>query len=213
VDCITYLAPLKLYNTQKPYFSQLPCGTQLPRTNLVERGYPVEIRDISGKESLFKLDEAGFEFEQVPTRVSNWTDETVHSEYLPDLSAWLKAYFSCEEVFIYNYNVYYVPPFLNALLTKIGKLRTSDTKASGKGPWRSPIFRVHCGKRQKTFKAFSPGLGSSYLALKERFDSHTISNIWPKYLDNTAESCAKRLEFQFPTKAKAILRGRYRYIE
>jgi hypothetical protein len=106
VDSITYLAPLKLYNTQKPYFSQLPCGTQLRRTNLVERGYPVEIRDICGKESLFKLDEAGFQFMQFPTRISNWTDESVQSEYLPDLSAWLKEYFSCEKVFIYNYNVY-----------------------------------------------------------------------------------------------------------
>jgi hypothetical protein len=105
VDSIIYLAPLELYNTQKPYFSQLPCGTQLPRTNLVERGYPAEVRNVSGKESLFKLDEVGFQFMQLPTKISDWTDESVQTEYLPDLSAWLKDYFSCEKVFIYNYNV------------------------------------------------------------------------------------------------------------
>ena len=102
---MAYLAPLKLYDTQKPYLSQLPCIPQLQQTNVTERGYPVEIRDICGKESLFKLDEAGFEFMQFPTRISDWTDNIVQSEYLPDVSAWLKEYFSCEKVFIYNYNV------------------------------------------------------------------------------------------------------------
>jgi hypothetical protein len=97
VDSFKYLAPLDIYKTVKPFFSQLPCGTQLPRTNLVESDHPVE--------SLFKLDEAGFQFMQVPTRISKWTDESVQAEYLPELSAWLKEYFSCEEVFIYNYNV------------------------------------------------------------------------------------------------------------
>jgi hypothetical protein len=111
VDSFTYLAPLELYEIEKPFFSQLPCGTQLPRTNLVERSYPVEIRDICGKESLFKLDEAGFQFMQFPSKISDWTDENVQSEYLPDLSAWLKEYFGCEKVFIYNYNVYYASRF------------------------------------------------------------------------------------------------------
>lgn len=127
VDSFKYLAPLDIYKTEKPFFSQLPCGTQLPRTNLVESNHPVEIHDICGKESLFKLDEAGFQFMQVPTRISEWTDESVQAEYLPELSAWLKESFSCEEVFIYNYN-----------------LRTNDRNETGKGPWRSPIFRVHC---------------------------------------------------------------------
>jgi hypothetical protein len=109
VDSITYLAPLKLYNTEKPYFSQLPCGTQLQRTNLVVSRHPVEIHDICGRESLFKLDEAGFQFMEFPTSILDWTDESVQSKYLPDLAAWLKEYFSCDEVFIYNYNVYISP--------------------------------------------------------------------------------------------------------
>jgi hypothetical protein len=72
--------------------------------------YPVEIRDVCGKESLFTLDEAGFQFMQIPTKILDWTDESVQLEYLPDLSAWLKKYFSCEKVFIYSYNVNHVPP-------------------------------------------------------------------------------------------------------
>jgi hypothetical protein len=102
---ITYLAPLELYKTQKPYFSQLPCGTALARTNLVESDHPVEVRDISGKEDMFELDETGFQFMHLPTNISDWTDESVQSEYLPDISAWLKEHFKCKNVFIYNYNV------------------------------------------------------------------------------------------------------------
>jgi hypothetical protein len=105
VDSITYLAPLKLYDTEKPYFSQLPCGTKLPRTNLVESDHRVEVRDVCGKEDLFKLDETGFQFVHLPTRISEWTDESVQSEYLPDISSWLKEYLQCEKVYIYNYNV------------------------------------------------------------------------------------------------------------
>lgn len=102
---MSYLAPLELYNTQKPYFSQLPFIPQLPQTNVAQQDYSVEIRDVNGIEHLFKLDEAGFEFMKFPTRVSDWTDEIVRSEYLPEISAWLKQYFNCEKVFIYNYNV------------------------------------------------------------------------------------------------------------
>lgn len=149
MDSFKYLAPLELYKTEKPFFSQLPCGTQAQRANLVESNHPVEIRDICGKESLFKLDEAGFQFMQLPTRISEWTNKSVQAEYLPELSAWLKDYFSCEEVFIYNYNVCYAS-FLHASLTKIDELRTNDTKESGIGPWKSPIFRVHCGKQRNS---------------------------------------------------------------
>jgi len=102
---ITYLAPLELYQTQKPYFSQLPCGTTLARTNLVESDHLVEVCDIGGKEDIFELDETGFQFMHLPTNISEWTDESVQSEYFPAISAWLKEYFKCEKVFIYNYNV------------------------------------------------------------------------------------------------------------
>jgi hypothetical protein len=40
---------------------------------------------------------------------------------------------------------------LYTLLTNTDKLRTNDRKETGTGPWRSPIFRVHCGKPQKNF--------------------------------------------------------------
>ncbi|KIW17802.1 hypothetical protein PV08_04997 [Exophiala spinifera] len=101
---ITYLAPLELYKTQKPYFSQLPCGTTLARTNLVESDHAVEVCEIGGREDAFDLDETGFRFMHLPTDVSEWTDESVQSQYLPVISAWLKEYFKCDKVFIYNYN-------------------------------------------------------------------------------------------------------------
>jgi hypothetical protein len=86
VNSFKYLAPLDIYKTVKPFFSQLPCRTQLSRTNLVESDHPVEIYNICGKASLFKLNEAGFQFMQVPTRILKWTDESVQVEYIPELS-------------------------------------------------------------------------------------------------------------------------------
>ena len=82
-------------------------------------------------------------------------------------------------------------------ITNTNKLRTNDTTKSGDGTWRSPIFRVHCGKQ----KQFNP------------LKSNPPFLIQPKSPDNTPESCAKRLEFQFPIEAMAIKSGRYRYIE
>lgn len=142
-----YLAPLELYRTEKPFFSQLPCGTQLPRTNLVESDHTVEIHDVTGNENLFKLDETGFQFMHLPTDISEWTDEIVQTKYLPDLATWLKEYFDCEEVFIYNYNVCCNLPPLCTSLANNNKLRTNDRQTVGMGPWRAPIFRVHCGKK------------------------------------------------------------------
>ncbi|KAK5449986.1 hypothetical protein LTS15_008559 [Exophiala xenobiotica] len=82
-------------------------------------------------------------------------------------------------------------------ITNTNKLRTNDMTKSGDGTWRSPIFRVHCGKQKQlnSLKSIPPFLTQ------------------PKSPDNTPESCAKRLEFQFPTEAVAIKSGRYRYID
>jgi hypothetical protein len=147
VESFLYLAPLQLYHTQKPYRSRLPHGSSMRRTNIVERGYPVEVRDIRGHENLFALDKSGFEFIPLPTKTSNWTDDNVRSEYLPDLSKWMKDYFSCEKVFIYAYNVCYITASSELSSINVSKLRSNDMKQAGRGPWKPPIFRAHCGKQ------------------------------------------------------------------
>ena len=107
IDSFLYLAPLKLYSFQKPYRSRLPHGSGLRRTNIIECRYQVEVRDVRGYEHLFTLDKSGFQFVQFPTTTSNWTEENVLAEYLPELPNWLKTYFGSKEVLIYAYNVCY----------------------------------------------------------------------------------------------------------
>jgi hypothetical protein len=149
VDSFLYLAPLELYRTQKPYRSRLPYGGNLRRTNIIERGYQVEVRNVRGYEHLFTLESSGFQFVPLPTTISNWTDDNVRSKYLPDLSRWLKEYFRCQEVFIYAYNVCFIAPLPDLSSINVGKLRDNDTERARKGPWKPPIFRAHCGKTKK----------------------------------------------------------------
>ncbi|OCT49046.1 hypothetical protein CLCR_05125 [Cladophialophora carrionii] len=116
----------------------------------------------------------------LPTEISTWTDESVRSEYLPAISAWLKEYFKCEKVFIYNYNVRRVSHHLKCI--------ASLTPASFEPTTRQDRGMAHG---------------------EVPYSESTA----PKSPDNTPESCAKRLEFQFPPEAAAIKSGRYRYIE
>ncbi|KAF2724186.1 hypothetical protein K431DRAFT_154192 [Polychaeton citri CBS 116435] len=127
VHSIRYLVPLETYKIEKPFFSQLPCGTQLRRTNLVESEHTVVVHDVDRKAGSFKLDESGFQFEYLPTQISEWTDANIQSRYVPEVASWLKRFFNCEKVIVYNYN-----------------LRTSDEAASSSRSWKAPIFRVHC---------------------------------------------------------------------
>lgn len=103
-----YLAPLDLYDREKPYKCQLPapCFGESKMSNLASRNYPgVAISNVSGHESLFSLDQSGFEFAKCPISVEDWSDEAVVSVYLPALAEWLKGRLGCQDVFCYAYNV------------------------------------------------------------------------------------------------------------
>lgn len=104
-DEFNYLAPLELYNRHKPYLSRLPYTESLKRSNIVGKSYPVTIHNVRGSEHLFTLDKSGFEFHDLPFQMSEWTDETVQSHYIPFLNEWLRGMFKCERLFIYAYNV------------------------------------------------------------------------------------------------------------
>jgi hypothetical protein len=197
---ITYLAPLELYKIQKPYFSQLPCGTTLARTNLVESDHLVEVCDIGGREDVFELDETGFQFMHLPTNISEWTDESVQSEYLPATSAWLKDYFKCEKVFIYNYNVRRISHNLIRCIASLTPTSFEPTTRQNQGTAHGEV-------------PYSESTAVSKRNSTPSLESNPPFLIRPKSPDNTPESCAKRLEFQFPTEAAAIKSGRYRYVE
>jgi hypothetical protein len=102
---LNYLAPLRIYQSEKPYLSRLPAQSSLARTNILGRSYAARVFEISGQEHSFTLDEAGFEFTHFAETIPEWTDSIICSTYIPKLSAWLKHYLSCNDVCIYAYSV------------------------------------------------------------------------------------------------------------
>ncbi|KAF8859194.1 hypothetical protein BDZ45DRAFT_590152 [Acephala macrosclerotiorum] len=87
-----FLVPLDLYNTEKPYLSRLPSGTDLARTNIVTESHALKVFNVSGHESLFALDRSGFQFAKCPIQVRRWTDNYVCSEYIPKIEEWLTPF-------------------------------------------------------------------------------------------------------------------------
>jgi len=108
-DGFSFLVPLDLYRTEKPYLSRLPCGTNLARANIVTERHATKLFDVSGHESFFTLEKSGFQFAKSPIRMQQWTDLSVYSEYIPKLENWLIQRFNSSSVFIYAYNVSQYP--------------------------------------------------------------------------------------------------------
>lgn len=100
-----YLAPVDEWQRRKPYKLQVPCIDGFPRTNLAVQQHDVNLYEISGCESMFSLDIAGFEYAQCLYSHRDWTNAGVEREYLPTISKWLRDYLKCDRVFVYDYNV------------------------------------------------------------------------------------------------------------
>jgi hypothetical protein len=100
-----YLTPLNLYEIEKPYLSRLPALPGFDRTNIVGQNQPVPIHEVSGHENLFKLDECGFEFVNIPGELKQWSESSICVDYMPILKRWLKDHIGCEDVYIYAYSV------------------------------------------------------------------------------------------------------------
>lgn len=99
-----YLAPSKLFKSEKPYLSRLPYSPEAKRSSIVAQNHTVSIHDLSGSESFFKLEDSGFEFAKCPIRVKQWSDASV-LQYTVQLSEWLKQHLNCSRIFTYAYNV------------------------------------------------------------------------------------------------------------
>lgn len=104
-DGISFLAPLALYQSEKPYLSRLPSGTSLARANLVTSNHKLDIFDLSGHEKHFTLADSGFEFARSPIRILDSSDSSVCSKYIPQMELWLREHLHCTNVLIYAYNV------------------------------------------------------------------------------------------------------------
>lgn len=101
-----YLAPLDVYQVQKPYHSRLPFLNGLRRTNIMGKAYrDVRVYDVTGSTSSFDLDDSGFEFLKIPAGIKDWSDHQVREQYLPNMKKWLLNHFNCEAAHVYAYNV------------------------------------------------------------------------------------------------------------
>jgi len=100
-----YLAALDLYRLEKPFRCQLPKINGYRMSNIATSQHSVRIFNIAGHEDRFILDEAGFQFTKCPITLTDQSDNVVVTEYLPQLSIWLKRWLGCQQVFFYAYNV------------------------------------------------------------------------------------------------------------
>ncbi|KAK3365572.1 hypothetical protein B0T24DRAFT_710674 [Lasiosphaeria ovina] len=184
-DSFNYLAPLSLYQREKPYKCQLPgpCfGKDARMNNLVSQNYPTVISNVAGHEDLFTLDQSGFEFARCPLASgvgvdSQWSDDSVVNGYLPDLAQWLKTRLGCHDVFCYAYN--------------FRRHGTDDLQAVGKGlayDVKPPFFRVHCDASEATclerLRLYFPGSYTTILQSRVRF-----LNIWRPISPAPVEDC------------------------
>ncbi|KAK4446913.1 hypothetical protein QBC34DRAFT_144192 [Podospora aff. communis PSN243] len=177
-ESFNYLAPLDLYQDEKPYKCQLPgsCFAGSKMNNLFSMNYPdVVISNVSGYESLFSLDQSGFEFAKCPVSVRGWSDETVVSTYLPALVKWLKLRLDCQEVFCYAYNFRQ-----HGNDTDIGKELKYGVK--------KPFFRVHCDSSEATcrerLRLYFPNRFNDIMTRRVRF-----LNVWRPLSSSPVEDC------------------------
>ncbi|KAK0620666.1 hypothetical protein B0T14DRAFT_235706 [Immersiella caudata] len=176
-ESFNYLAPLDLYEDEKPYKCQLPgpCFGESKMNNLFSKNYPdVVISNVSGYESLFSLDQSGFEFAKCPVDVQGWSDETVLSTYLPALVKWLKLRLGCQEVFCYAYNF---------------RRHGNDMGIGNELKYgvKPPFFRVHYSSEatcRERLQLYFPGSFNDIMKRRVRF-----LNIWRPLSSSPVEDC------------------------
>ncbi|KAF2493082.1 hypothetical protein BU16DRAFT_97500 [Lophium mytilinum] len=131
--CLYHLAPLPVYQHEKPFVSRLPYSDptrDLVTTNIATRAYDnISICDVSGVEDAFRIEECGFQYVRstVPSDIGTWDEKGVRDVYLPHMEAWLKDRFQCRMVRIYTYNFH-----------------SNDRARTPTEPWMQPFMRTHC---------------------------------------------------------------------
>ena len=103
---LQYLAPLKLYETVKPYSLASSGSCTLPRTNIQTAAYDiVEISDIRGQLSEFSLETSGFEYLKHETKCTFDSKQAIEEDYVDEMAEVLKKRLSARSVYIFDYTV------------------------------------------------------------------------------------------------------------
>lgn len=106
MECeLLYLAPLSLYEEEKPYKIEghLPPG--LSRSNIEGRKTPVVIQNMRDKPpSFFSLSTTGFEVQIFPTKQDLYSDDGV-SRHIEEIGKYLEEKLSADKVHCFAYTV------------------------------------------------------------------------------------------------------------
>lgn len=149
-----YIADLQEYAYEKPYYfsGPIPEEQEHLRSNIKYVRHNVSLRDLRGREQDLKLEQHGFEFPRLPTKLSLTIEENCMDEshaYMEEVAQWLKERLAAEMVLCYAYRVSIIPNPGRALLTiSVSKSRTVRPL----GRWR-PSSGIHREARQCSWES------------------------------------------------------------
>ncbi|KEP50706.1 hypothetical protein V565_074990 [Rhizoctonia solani 123E] len=77
-----------------------------PRRNWTPVDFPVQVENVRGRESDFKLDSAGFEFHTIPSREKKFeSDESIRANYYDDCIETIKKLTGASRVVIFDHTI------------------------------------------------------------------------------------------------------------
>jgi hypothetical protein len=84
--------------------------TEAQRKNWIEQVKQMEIENIRGKENLFSLDAAGFQFHRHPAKHTAFTDDVeIEKEYYPESIDLIKELTGASRVVMFDHSKYHIP--------------------------------------------------------------------------------------------------------
>lgn len=107
IGTLRQIAPLALWETEKPFCLTLPLPLGQPTSNVIaESRSDIHFCDVRGREQEFSLDRHGFAFAIVPP-ISVEIDDTkaVEEDYVREIEEFLKAKMGADMVYIFDYTV------------------------------------------------------------------------------------------------------------
>ena len=103
---LQYLAPLKLYETVKPYSLAKSGSCTLPRTNIQTTTYDsIRISNVRGQLPEFTLETSGFEYLKHETECTFDSMQAIEEDYVDEMAEVLKKRLNARSVYIFDYTV------------------------------------------------------------------------------------------------------------
>lgn len=190
---------LEVYETKKPYVCLVPlthAPKDFPQSNIEYVNKDVDVKDIRGFESLFRLDTHGFQLVHHHPTFTAWQDgKKVVEEYYPYIVQLLKKHLGNVRVHIYDHTV----RIAYMISSKIIKL--SDP------PWRS----CRCPGPQQAGSGASECGCSRWYAAKFSLFINLYAEL--SHLDHSMGSTVSQIKDDFGSEAKDLMKHRFQIIK